>query len=169
MTSVFVRPWQLVDLPAIRTLIWRSWLATYSGFIPRQDLRVYLDEHYTLKALQALFADEHVSGFVVEQEGILCGYARTRIHLEMERFHLASLYLLPECEGRGLGGLLLQEILNEAGRRGFDSLWLGVMVQNARALAWYRKQGCDFFVSMPFTMGGTTVEHLIGCLKIDKR
>ncbi len=169
MTPVSVRAWQLADLPAIRTLIWRSWLVTYSAFIPREDLRTYFDTHYTLKALQLLFADEYVSGFVVEQEGILCGYARTRVHLGVDRFHLASLYLLPEYEGRGLGGILLQEVLNEAGRRGFDNLWLGVMVPNTRALAWYQKRGFDFLVSMPFTMGDTTVDHLIGCLKIDKR
>jgi len=168
MPAPSLRFWQAADLPAIRTLTWRSWLATYSGFIPREDLRQYHDIHYTLKALQALFADESVSGFVAEQDGILCGYARTRINRETDRFYLASLYLLPESEGRGLGGMLLQEVLNEAGRRGFDSLWLGVMVRNTRALAWYRKWGFDFVDSMPFTMGGTTVDHLLGCRKIER-
>jgi diamine N-acetyltransferase len=169
MTAPPLRFWQAADLPVIRTLTWRSWLATYSGFIPREDLRQYLDIHYTLKALQTLFADESVSGFVAEQDGYLCGYARTRIDREKERFSLASLYLLPECEGRGLGGMLLQEVLNEVKYRGFDTLWLGVMVQNTRALAWYRKRGFDFRDPIPFTMGGTKVDHLIGCLKIDRK
>jgi len=71
MPAPSLRFWQAADLPAIRTLTWRSWLATYSGFIPREDLRQYHDIHYTLKALQALFADESVSGFVAEQDGIL--------------------------------------------------------------------------------------------------
>jgi len=163
-----VRPWRAADLPAIRTLTWLSWLATYSDFIPREDLRSYLDTHYKLKALKELFENEHISAFVVEQEGILCGYARTRINRETDRFYLASLYLLPEYEGRGLGGMLLQEVLNEADRRGFDSLWLGVMVRNTRAVAWYRKWGFEFLDSMPFTMGGTTVDHLLGCRKIER-
>jgi len=48
--------------------------------------------------------------------------------------------------------MLLQEVLNEVKRCGFDTLWLGVMVQNIRALAWYRKRGFEFLDSMPFTM-----------------
>jgi ribosomal protein S18 acetylase RimI-like enzyme len=46
-------------------------------------------------------------------------------------------------------------------------IWLGVMVQNVDALAWYRKLGFIFEREEPFTMGKTTVPHLIGFKKID--
>jgi ribosomal protein S18 acetylase RimI-like enzyme len=166
MTSFSVRPWNLLDLPAIRSLIWRSWLATYSGFIPKIDLRTYLDANYSLKALETLFKNPLVSGFVATREEILCGYARMLINPDEERFYLSSLYLLPEYEGQGLGKLFFQTTLKEAGCHGFDALWLGVMVQNVRALAWYRKLGFDFSDVLPFTMGETTVNYLLGCLKI---
>jgi len=41
---------------------WQFWLLTYSGFIPREDLRTYLDTHDTLQALRALYGNELISG-----------------------------------------------------------------------------------------------------------
>jgi diamine N-acetyltransferase len=168
MTPVSIRSWQSADLPAIRSLLWQSWLATYSNFIPRADLRTYFDAHYALKAMKMLFKNPDVCGLVAEKETTLCGFARTRINREDERFYLPSLYLLPGHEGRGLGRMLLHAAQEEARRRGFHALWLGVMVQNSRALSWYRKLGFEFFDTLPFTMGETTVDHLLGCLKIEQ-
>lgn len=166
MTSFSVRPWNLTDLPSVRALIWRSWLATYSGFIPKIDLQTYLDTNYSLKALVNLFENPMVSGFVATREETICGYARVLIDRDEERFCLSSLYLLPEHQGQGLGLLLFQTTLAEAIRNGFDLLWLGVMVQNVRALRWYRRLGFVFSDALPFTVGKTTVNYLLGCLKI---
>jgi diamine N-acetyltransferase len=166
MSSFSVRSWKLSDLPSIRSLLWRSWLATYSGFIPKIDLRTYLDTQYTLTTLETLFENSLVSGFVATEQETLCGYARTLINRDEKRFYLSSLYLLPKYEGQGLGRLLLQTALTEAACQGFDALWLGVMVHNVRALAWYRKLGFEFSDVRPFTMGATTVNYLLGCLKI---
>jgi len=41
------------------------------------------------------------------------------------------------------------------------------MVKNTGALAWYRNKGFQFVREAPFSMGATTVEHLIGFKIID--
>ncbi len=43
--------------------------------------------------------------------------------------------------GRGLGGLILGRLIEEAGRRGLDAVTLGVHKDNALAVALYRKHG----------------------------
>ena len=160
--SVVIRPWERVDLEDVRRITWETWLATYAGFIPIEDLRTYFDEHYSLPALQELAGRENVSGIVAVVEGVVAGYLKTQAAREEGRFYVSSVYVLPGHQGKRLGTRLMQEAEALARRAGFDRIWLGVMVQNLGALEWYRKTGFQFVEEAPFTMGKTTVNHLIG-------
>jgi hypothetical protein len=61
---------------------------------------------------------------------------------------------------------LLEAAERCAAEKGLDELWIGVMVENKQALAFYRKVGFLFVREEPFTMGKTTVNHLIGYKKL---
>jgi ribosomal protein S18 acetylase RimI-like enzyme len=71
-------------------------------------------------------------------------------------------YVLPSYQGQGIGGKLMRAAEERALAAGMKELWLGVMVQNTAALEWYRRNGFSFVEEAPFTMGKTTVNHLIG-------
>ena len=43
-----------------------------------------------------------------------------------------------------------------------QEIWLGVMLQNTRTRQWYERIGFVFVKEEPFTMGATSVPHLIG-------
>jgi hypothetical protein len=60
---------------------------------------------------------------------------------------------------------LLESAEEYAAEKGLDELWIGVMVKNRQALLLYRKVGFQFVREEPFTMGKTTVNHLIGYKK----
>jgi hypothetical protein len=77
-----------------------------------------------------------------------------------------SLYFLPEFQGQGMGRRLLEAAEEYAAQKGVDELWIGVMVENKQALVFYRKMGFLFVREEPFTMGKTTVAHLIGYKKL---
>jgi ribosomal protein S18 acetylase RimI-like enzyme len=47
-----------------------------------------------------------------------------------------------------------------------DRIWLGVMVKNTQAVAWYKKMGLVVTEIAPFVMGSTTVDHYIGYLPL---
>ena len=89
-------------------------------------------------------------------------FPRTHFHKKENRFYLASLYLLPAFQGKGIGGRLLQAAEERAGAYGLTELWVGVMVQNEAAGRWYERKGFHFVREEPFRMGGTTVPHKIG-------
>lgn len=55
--------------------------------------------------------------------------------------HITSLAVRPPFQGRGLGNLLLQRLLDYARRRGVETITLEVRVSNAPALHLYRKHG----------------------------
>lgn len=164
--SIALRQWTLEDLPSVRRVTWDTWIDAYSSFIPESDLRHYFDANYALDVLTQLFHTPLMNGFVAEVNGSVVGYVKTKFNKEENRFYISSLYILPKCQGMGLGGKLMAASEELAKTLGADSVWLGVMTQNTLALDWYKRHGFTFVEEAPFSMGQTTVVHLIGFRKI---
>jgi ribosomal protein S18 acetylase RimI-like enzyme len=164
--KVQIRPWQKSDFESIRSITWQSWISAYSSFIPENDLRSHLDSYYAKASLLSMFDDPLMQGFVAEAGGTIAGYARIFINQEENRLYVSSLYLLPEFQGKEIGRKLLEAAEGYAAGKGLDDIWIGVMVKNKQALFFYRKVGFLFIREEPFTMGETTVSHLIGYKKL---
>jgi ribosomal protein S18 acetylase RimI-like enzyme len=162
MSDVLIRGWTEADIPAVRRITWETWIATYAAFVPVEDLRAYFDSHYAEDALAALMADPANGGFLAILDGVPGGFVRTHWEEREQRFYVSSLYVLPQFQGRGIGGGLMAASERKAVARGADALWLGVMEQNVRTLEWYRRTGFTFVEEAPFTMGTSTINHLIG-------
>jgi ribosomal protein S18 acetylase RimI-like enzyme len=160
--SILTRPWTRDDLPAIQRLLLETWLDAYLPFIPREDVTGYLHQQYSQAKLEALFADADVTGLVAEVDGAVAGYAKLYDARAEQRFCLHQLYVLPSKQRLGLGRRLMACAEQRAFELGADRIWLGVMVKNARAVAWYQKMGYTVMQTEPFVMGSTTVEHYIG-------
>jgi len=163
--GIVIRPWQKTDLESIRRVTWQSWISTYLSFIPESDLKSYFDTHYTEASLLSMFDDPFTQGFIAEEDGHIAGYARLFFSRDKNCLYVSSLYLLPEFEGKGIGIRLLNSAEGYAAKKGLDELWIGVMVKNRQAVLFYRKVGFLFIREEPFTMGKTTVSHLIGYKK----
>ena len=162
MSEIVIRPWTRDDLQAIRDIAWKTWLATYSSFIPEEDLQTFLDEFYSIAALTKLLNSTQARTFIAEIHANAVGFSKTNFNDTDNRFYVASLYVLPEFQGKGIGTRLMNASEEFAFTFGVDSIWLGVMTQNVDALNWYKRIGFQFVREEPFTMGKTTVQHLIG-------
>ncbi len=165
--QVRIRPWERDDLSAVQSVTWETWLATYLPFIPRNDLQAYFEAHYSLAALAALFNSREVNGWIADVDKTIAGYLKSQRHDREKRFYVSSVYVLPAYQGKGIGMKLLRAAEKYAVANNFDAVWLGVMAQNINALAWYKKIGFHFVEKAPFTMGQTTVDHLIGYKRCD--
>ena len=157
-----IRLWSVGDIPDVRRIGWETWKATYGRFIPEDDLRAYHDEHYSVGALTRMFHRSSTRGYMALLGGTPAGYMIMSFDSETGRCHVASIYVLPESQGHGLGSMLMQEAFRAARESHFDRVWLGVMSENTPTIAWYRALGFTFVEEAPFTMGKTTVRHLIG-------
>lgn len=160
--SILTRRWRRDDLPTIQRLLLETWLDAYSPFIPREDVAGYLEKQYSQAKLEGLFAEADVTGLVAEVDGAIAGYAKLYDARAEQRFYLHQLYILPSKQGLGLGRRLMACAELRAFELGADRIWLGVMVKNARAVAWYQRMGYTVMETSPFVMGATTVEHYIG-------
>ena len=61
--------------------------------------------------------------------------------VENERFLLDGIFVAPKARGRGVGSALLEAVMQEAKRRGYESLRLDVINTNPRARALYERHG----------------------------
>jgi len=166
--GIIIRPWRKNDLESFLKITWQSWISIYSSFIPENDLRSYFEIHYTEAAFLSMFNDPLIQGFVAEMDDHIAGYARLFSNRDENRLYISSLYLLPEFQGQEIGGRLLEAVEEYAAEKGLGELWIGVMVKNRQALLFYRKVGFLFIREEPFTMGKTTVSHLIGYKKLGR-
>jgi ribosomal protein S18 acetylase RimI-like enzyme len=166
--KIVIRPWQKGDIASVRNITWQSWISTYSSFIPESDLRSYFEIHYTEAPYLRMFDDPFIQVFIAEADDQIAGYARLFFNRDENRLYVPSLYLLPNFQGQEIGKRLLEAAEGYAAEKRVDELWIGVMVKNRTALDFYRKAGFQFVREEPFTMGKTTVSHLIGYKKIGR-
>ena len=159
---VNVRVWKQEDLEKVRSILWDTWMATYSSFIPESDLRSYFDAHYSLQTLHEMLANGDIYGIVAEVAVNVAGCMRCTHARDERRFYVNSVYVLPGYQRLGVGTRLMDEAGRQALACGCDAIWLGVMKQNAAAHEWYKRIGFTFVEEAPFVMGATTVSHVIG-------
>lgn len=157
-----IKPIDNREIANVRSITWQSWMHAYARFIPERDLQAYFDEHYSAEALERIFDDACVCGFVAEVAGNAVGYAKGCFNKTENRFYINSIYVLPDHQGGGIGTMLLNACIERARSYNVSEVWLGVMAKNVEALAWYKKIGFRFVREEPFIMGQTTVSHLIG-------
>lgn len=161
-TAMIYREWTEDDLEPVRRVLLDTWLATYRAFIPEDDIRSYFAATYSVEQLRALCASPACKGYVAVDEDEVAGFERLQFDAEANRLYVASIYVLPSHQGKGIGRHLLMLAEDMARTLELDRVWLGVMVQNTASVDWYKRIGFTFVQEEPFTMGGTVVQHLIG-------
>jgi ribosomal protein S18 acetylase RimI-like enzyme len=63
--------------------------------------------------------------------------------------------------GKGVGAPLMRACLEEAARRGYDAIWLGVWERNERAQEFYRKWGFEEAGTQAFQLGAEMQTDLL--------
>lgn len=111
------------------------------------DLADYITESFSLGSVEEQLSDRASTFFILFLDGLAVGYAKLIDNsrepcIAAERpVELKRIYLMERVWRRGLGEILLKHCIDEARRRGADSIWLGVWQKNSRALPFYEKHG----------------------------
>jgi diamine N-acetyltransferase len=147
-----VEPATAEHLPEIAVLAGMVWRAHYPGIISHEQIDYMLARmcavevmHRELSngtAYDRLLVNEELRGFA--------SYAPTRT---VGEFKLHQLYIHPDAQRQGLGGLLLARVQNVARERGFEVLVLAVNKRNTNAITAYRKHGFTIRESVVVDIG----------------
>lgn len=108
---VLVLPPAARDVPALRALGVRTWRATYEGVLPAAAVEQGIDELFNAYTLGAAVRDGRM--LAAFRDGILVGLLEFD-RVDATRTMVWKLYVDPDAQGRGIGGLLLERLLQAA-------------------------------------------------------
>jgi ribosomal protein S18 acetylase RimI-like enzyme len=106
---------------------------------------VFTTDKLTRRGFRRLLAASTAELIVVDENGVLAGYAMLFYRKGASVARLYSIAIAPVAAGKGIGLRLLDAAEAAAQRRGCTRLRLEVNEHNARAIALYRKSGYELF------------------------
>jgi ribosomal protein S18 acetylase RimI-like enzyme len=125
-----LRPAREADIPALQTILRRSWLATWAPALEWETVRRFAANDPAGK-----YAEDKWREFIVADEG---GVLRGMFHIEGN--HLHAIHLDPAQKRRRIGSALMDEVERRVARDHFEAE-LEVRTFNTGAIAFYTGRG----------------------------
>ena len=144
MVAIVIRAASKADTPVIARIINASWRAAYAGIVPQDALDALSDEKKQNQLAAGLERYPKMRYYVLEADGVPVGAASlhpTRDEDLPEAGEFSFFYLLPAFWRSGYGTLLLAHIEREAKTQQYPCLCCWTLEENARAIAFYEKNG----------------------------
>jgi len=140
------------DLPIISDLAERIWPDTYSAYISEVQLRYMLDLMYNQGELLSQLQKGHIFLIASEADKDIGFASFSLTGPENYCYKLHKIYVLPSAHGKGVGKLLINEVLNLAKDNGGKTLQLNVN-RNNKAKDFYLKAGFKIKETVDLNIG----------------
>lgn len=137
----------------------RTFYDAFAAVNKPANMAAYLREAFTVPQLTAELNDPRASFLLAEVEGAPAGYAKLCVGAApacitgAKPIELVRLYVAQQYHGAGIGNDLMRACLDEARRRGHQTIYLGVWEHNKRAQSFYFKWDFTVVGSHNFQMG----------------
>jgi ribosomal protein S18 acetylase RimI-like enzyme len=131
------------DADAIERVRTDTWRDAYRGLMPDSLLDGLDYDSTRRRALMSRLPPEQFV-LVAEKDDAVVGFCiggRSRPPEERFRGEVYAIYVLPELHGRGIGRAMLQAAAKELGDRGFPSMIIWVLRENAPSRRFYERMG----------------------------
>ena len=130
MEPTELRPATPDDAPSVAEIWHAGWTEAHLGRVPESLVHARTAESFSRRA-----ADRVGDTVVATRDDVVCGFAMT-FHDEVDQ-----VYVAPSGRGSGAATALLGEAERRFRDAGHASAWLAVVGGNARARAFYERQG----------------------------
>jgi ribosomal protein S18 acetylase RimI-like enzyme len=136
---MFVRSASQRDLAQVRALLVETWHATYDAIYGAARVTSITDDWHSITSLSARLTRQNSEFLVADDGKELGGMAFAVADGDGKVLTLGQLYVRPQHQGKGIGGMLLDEIL--ASFPDAESVRLEVEEANTRAVTFYQAHG----------------------------
>ena len=136
-----IRQASINDLGIIREIAEKTWWATYSPILEKEQIDFMLNKIYSVENISAQL--EHGTQtylLLIENDQPVAFAAYSPREEDPEIYKLHKLYCLPETQGKGYGKVLINEVANKTTEAGKRILDLNVNRHN-KAKSFYEKMG----------------------------
>jgi GNAT superfamily N-acetyltransferase len=131
------------DADAIERVRTDTWRDTYRGLLPDNLLDGLGHDGTRRRAAMAAMPPAQFA-LVAETDGVVVGFCLggpSRSSNDPFRGEVYAIYVVPEHQGRGAGRLLLEAAATELVGRGFPSMIIWVLRENAPSRRFYERMG----------------------------
>lgn len=134
-----IRSATLADIPLIRELTMQVWPQTYTPIIGAEQVNYMLDRFYNPEALRQQIEGGHkfLLAYDNGEPVAFASYSET----EPQIYKLHKLYIIAGQQGKGIGRILIDNIVEDLKQRKVSALRLNVNKYNTAAQAFYEKTG----------------------------
>ncbi len=137
------------DMEAISKMVTAIWKAYYPAIITHEQIDFMLDKMCSVQALHNQLREGHIF-MVAEEDNEIAGYIAFYPVNEKEVF-LDKLYVKLDMHGRNIGGILLNEMMEQTGED--QQIKLQVNRKNIKAINFYFKSGFRIERAADFDIG----------------
>ena len=172
MFEIKTRRANIQDITQMSFIHARSWRKAYRGLLPDKFLDELEDSKW-VDMLKKGMGDVTIKAWVatLENEIVACmSVGGSRYKGYEHQLELVSIYVLPEYWSRGVGSLLIDEVLKYALDNRYREVGLWVLDGNSKAIRFYERHG---FINnedtISCTIGGiaTTEKRYVRLIKTD--
>ncbi len=128
-------------------------------FVDRRDLIDYLNTIFLYAKIRSSIGKSHNLYWLVLDGESPIGYAKLQLKSpsvfieNKDVCKLQKIYMLKGTSSKGIGSKLQQIIFDKAKEEGSEYLWLSVLKENERAIAFYNRNAYQIVGEHPFTIG----------------
>ena len=127
------------DITLIIELAMQVWPQTYIPIVGSEQVVYMLDRFYAPDALKSQVAQGHC--FIICYDNELPVAFASWSEIEPRVYKLHKLYIIPGQQGKGIGGVMINYIVDEIRKKDATFLCLNVNRYNNSAMAFYEKNG----------------------------
>lgn len=146
------------DSERLRKLSIETFEETFASQNTKENMDLFLNECFSPSAILKELKDETINYYMAFVNGSLAGYVKIKeaAHSSfngLKSLEIARIYVYKLYQGQKIGASLMQFVINYASINNFRVIWLGVWVDNPKAIEFYKKWGFEIFGEHVFRLG----------------
>ncbi len=153
----------MTDAEVLSDLGAKTFFETFDGTCTDDDMKSFLAMVFPVDVIAGELKDENDLYFVAFYDGVPVGYMRLKEDYtdypdipKYKALELKRIYVLKEYHSKKVGAALMEYVIDLAGVKGYEAVWLGVWEHNHRAQNFYKKWGfTDTGITHNFPIGST--------------
>jgi diamine N-acetyltransferase len=168
---IVVRPATPSDYLTLSSLGRETFYETWKDYNTEEDMQIYLAASFNDEKIKADLENTEVNTFFLAfDNNKAIGYAKLRRDRTYEEFkgekniEVERVYVRKEYQSKKVGKELMNQCMKISREDGNVWIWLGVNVDNTKAIEFYKKYGFTIFGTKSFQLGNTVdPDYLMKC------